>query len=85
MARTGLHSHKVALLEGEFVHVDVVTLARRLELHLHDVAGLCVVRQVGQPVECIELICMAAATACADASVAVPTLELLFHFSFFFL
>ena len=55
VAGVGLHGHNVALLQVESVHVVVVSLARVLELHLHEVGAELVARHVGQPVVGVQL------------------------------
>ena len=75
--RTSLHGHDVAFLQVQMVHVMIVALAGILELHLNQVGRFAVSRHVGQPVVCVELSVLPAASLCREtAAAALPKGEL---------
>ena len=55
MTRTGLHSHNVAFLQFQVVHIMVISLAGMLELYLHQIRRVLIARHVSQPVVGVEL------------------------------
>ena len=60
VTRTCLHSHDVALLQVEVVHIVVISLTGMLELYFHEVGGVLVARHVSQPVVGIQLAVLSA-------------------------
>ncbi len=71
VSRRGLHGHYVALVYVQVVGVAVVSLSCVLELHLHEVACLFVVREVGHVVVHVVLACVASAALAYQSASAV--------------
>ena len=71
VTRTCLNRHDVALVQVDVVDVVVVTLARVLELHLHEVSVLVVARHVVQPVVCVELHVLSSASVVVQSAIGV--------------
>ena len=71
VARTCLHSYDVALTEVQVVDVMIISLARILELHLHEVRVLLITRHIIQIVVGIELLVLPAAGAMAESAVSI--------------
>ena len=70
MARVSLHSHDVALLQVQVVHIMIISLAGILELHLHEVGALSVSWYVGEPVIGVQLSVLSAHSLITEPSVA---------------
>jgi hypothetical protein len=70
VTRTGLDSHHIAFLQVKFIYVVVITFPGMLELYLHEVGGVHVARDIGQPVIGIELSVLPAYGLVTQASVA---------------
>ena len=71
VTRACLYRHDVALVQVDIVDVVVVTLARVLELHLHEVGVLVVARYVVQPVVGVQLHVLSSASVVVQSAVGV--------------
>ena len=69
----GLHSHNVAFLQPEVIDIVVISFARVLELHLHQVGRLSVAGYISQPVVGVELLVLSPHSGAAESTVASRT------------
>ena len=71
VAGSGLYGYDVALFEGNFIAVAVVTFAGVLELHFYVLAFFGIAGNVGQPVVGVQLLVLSAAAFAAEVSASV--------------
>ena len=69
VTRTGLYGYDVAFLQGQVVDIMIVTLARMLELYLHQVGVFGITRDVSQPVISVQLSVLMTYSLMAESSV----------------
>ena len=79
VTRTCLNRHDIALVQVDVVDVVVVTLARVLELHLHEVGGFCITRDVCQVIVRIQLFILSSATFGAKSPARPVQFEFFLH------
>ena len=66
----GFHGDDVSLLQGQVVHVVIISLAGMFELNFHQVSSFCIARHIGQPVVGVQLTILTAYSMFAESSVA---------------
>ena len=79
VSRSGFHGHDVAFFQRQTVAVVVISLARVLELHLHEVGGFCVTRDVCQVIVRIQLFILSSATFGAKSPARPVQFEFFLH------